>query len=563
MTGTPRNDGTEEPRRDDSAPRETALTRYEQARFALGEAVRIDEVQSVREEAERMRLYAKQAKDRGLMADAMEIQLRAERRLGELLIAAKAAGQLSQGGRPKSETPALESSPAAQPFPDGVRAETEDARRPETRSEREQVLQRVTLKEAGIDRKLSMTSQQLAQVPEAAFELVLERARDKIVGGGAVVVNPARDLTQDEKKTRRADRAAELAVRHRALPEVKAGLIYADPAWHEEVWGTETGMDRHAGNHYPTMSLSDIQALDIASIAADDCILLMWAKTNMLVEAICVLMAWGFVVLEQDPATGFYHPDKSGPQYVSAFAWIKRNWGNGRWVRDKHEHLLIARRGHPVAPAPGTQLASAIEADNPVHSAKPEVFLDWIDKLWPDEVKIELNRRGEPRPGWHAWGNEVQEAAAAAEVTEADTVSRHGAERTGGGVSVADTAPPVAIAVSGSATLSVPAAGEGDPSASPARPSTFAEGLALWTAYRKLVAADQHKGAHTRETAEPLLRAAYACDPVIPTKTIAEDLGAPLGSVLGWASRLDLTKAERRGGPGHIGQKREAADAGR
>jgi N6-adenosine-specific RNA methylase IME4 len=103
--------------------------------------------------------------------------------------------------------------------------------------------------------------------------------------------------------------------------------------------------------------------------------------------------------------------------------------GLGYWVRDKHEVLLIGKRGSPPAPAPGTQSASVIAAPVGAHSAKPEAFLELIEGYFPTLPKIELNRRGPARSGWDAWGleatfaegqNERQAVAALAKLQTGD-----------------------------------------------------------------------------------------------------------------------------------------------
>lgn len=232
------------------------------------------------------------------------------------------------------------------------------------------------------------------------------------------------------KRVSRENREAELAKKQMALPLKKFGVIYADPEW-EFVTRSEDGKDRSAENHYPCSPYEEIMARRVADIAADDCVLFLWATVPCLMEAICVLDAWGFAVLERDTVTNHLTINKKKARYVSQWSWIKNKVANGYWGRNRHEILLIATKGRPVAPALGTQPASVIEAQEPIekidisprvdepsvlmeaqreHSRKPDIFAEWIEKLFPNTPKIELNAR-RARDGWEVWGNEAPAAS--------------------------------------------------------------------------------------------------------------------------------------------------------
>jgi N6-adenosine-specific RNA methylase IME4 len=210
-------------------------------------------------------------------------------------------------------------------------------------------------------------------------------------GGEAAKIVERRTTSIEETQARRAEREHTRGAKITALPDQRFGVILADPGWHDATWSDETGTNRHASKHYATSSDEEIQALPVASIAADDCVLFLWTTNQHLHVAIDTMRAWGF-------------------KYRSSYIWVKPGPpSTGRWGRSRHEQLLIGTCGRPPCPAPGTQWETIIEAACGEHSAKPETFLEMIEQYFPTLPKIELNRRGPPRPRWSAWGNEVEE----------------------------------------------------------------------------------------------------------------------------------------------------------
>ena len=330
----------------------TALTRYEALKSALAAALTVDEVKDVRDKAEAMRAYARMANDVQLELDAAEYRMRAERRLGELMAAQAEAGMLPEG-------------------------------RPAKRVESNPLSERITLSDVGIDKNLAHRARRLASMPEDVFEAGIKRVREGVLARKRVSL----DIASVDKAERRAQREAELAARQTALPDKRYGVIYADPEWRFEVYSRDTGMDRAADNHYPTSGTDAICARPVGDIAADDCVLFLWATVPMLPDALKVMAAWGF-------------------DYKSHCIWTKDKLGTGYWFRNAHELLLVGTRGKIPAPAMGTQWASTVEAAVGKHSAKPDRFYELIEEYFPTLPKIELNARN-ARPGWDSWGYEA------------------------------------------------------------------------------------------------------------------------------------------------------------
>jgi N6-adenosine-specific RNA methylase IME4 len=205
------------------------------------------------------------------------------------------------------------------------------------------------------------------------------------------------------KKVKRAKREAELghaqASGNLKLPTRQYNVILEDFEWDDEVRSRETGMDRHASNHFPTSKTAHTPEEIVAATrdrfvacAAPDCVVFFWTTI-------------------QHAAIAFEILKLRGLTYKSQYVWVKPHISTGFWTRSRHEVLLIATRGHVPCPAQGTQWASIVEAPRPGgHSEKPDAFYEMIEAYYPTLPKIELNAR-KARDGWDRWGLDAPDLA--------------------------------------------------------------------------------------------------------------------------------------------------------
>jgi N6-adenosine-specific RNA methylase IME4 len=341
-----------------------SLARYDAACRALAEAVAVDEVKAIHDVARQMAAAARVAKNRDLEADAFEIRVRAERRLGEMIAAARSSGDIASGpGRPKKNGSATE------PFP-------------------------ATLAEIKIDKKLSARAQRLNAIPSGAFEEMVDDGRREIQRAAErrtlKTIEIAEARAAYEARAERGGRVDDL---HALVASGKRfPVILADPPWLFTAYSGK-GKQRSADSHFDTMPLEEIMALPVPALAANDCALFLWSVCPELPGALDVIRAWGF-----DFKT-------------KAFTWIKQNpsgqglhTGTGYYTRANSEDVLLATRGSPPLRL-AMDVHQVIMAPVGEHSQKPEDAAQRIERLFAGPY-LELFARAE-RPGWTVWGNEV------------------------------------------------------------------------------------------------------------------------------------------------------------
>jgi N6-adenosine-specific RNA methylase IME4 len=167
------------------------------------------------------------------------------------------------------------------------------------------------------------------------------------------------------------------------LPPGKYSVIYADPPWEYD----NSGFDQSAAKIYPTMDVDRISNLPINEITGPSCVLFLWVTSAFLPEGIEVMDAWGF-------------------DYKTSMVWLKnRPPGMGWWVETYCEYLLIGSRGENLHPRDKPINVNVFAEPVTEHSRKPVQVYELIERMYPDEPKIELFAR-KRREGWSVWGNE-------------------------------------------------------------------------------------------------------------------------------------------------------------
>jgi len=206
-----------------------------------------------------------------------------------------------------------------------------------------------------------------------------EVAKKRLRCGVTTINREYKRITQAERK------AGQLAaVAEARLPDGRYHVIAVDPPWRYDKRPDDPS---HRGAlPYPSMTVDEIKALDIAGLAHDDCILWLWTTNSHIVEAHEVAGAWGFSV-------------------KTILTWVKDRMGLGDWLRGKTEHCLMCVRGKPVVNL--TNQTTVLNGKVREHSRKPEEFYKLVQSICIGS-KAELFSR-ERRDGWQSHGAELEQ----------------------------------------------------------------------------------------------------------------------------------------------------------
>lgn len=173
--------------------------------------------------------------------------------------------------------------------------------------------------------------------------------------------------------------------------------IVADPPW-DYPEGFAGGHSRTPGRWsspvvtaplpYPSLSVSEIANLPVRELSDETARLFLWTTNRYLPDSFYVLASWGFT-------------------YRQTLVWNKTDANLPAHIApNSAEFVLVGVRGKPERTG---SLASAVfaTARGKQHSAKPDIFLDLVERVSPGPY-LELFARRQ-RLGWDTWGDEALE----------------------------------------------------------------------------------------------------------------------------------------------------------
>jgi N6-adenosine-specific RNA methylase IME4 len=182
----------------------------------------------------------------------------------------------------------------------------------------------------------------------------------------------------------------------RTAGKQKFGTILADPPWRFSNSTGKVAPEHKRLGRYGTMTLDEIKALPVSTIAAKQSHLYLWVPNALILEGLEVMKLWGFT-------------------YKTNIVWhkVRKDGGpDGRGVgfyfRNVTELILFGTRGSLRTAAAGRRQVNFLATRKREHSRKPDEIYPIIEACSYGPY-LELFAR-HSRARWHSWGNEVDES---------------------------------------------------------------------------------------------------------------------------------------------------------
>lgn len=181
----------------------------------------------------------------------------------------------------------------------------------------------------------------------------------------------------------------------------RIGLI--DPPWTFHAW-SHRGDGKGACQHYRCQTLEEIIALPVDPLMLPDAAIFLWVVQPMFPEAFRVMEAWGFeyrtVAFVWMKMRKHWNPD-----VLVRAGDVRPRMGLGYHTRSGSEQCWLCTRGKGYTRW-NMGVEQVVLAPVREHSRKPDEVGASIDRLVGDVPRIELFAR-ENRPGWVAWGDQI------------------------------------------------------------------------------------------------------------------------------------------------------------
>lgn len=158
--------------------------------------------------------------------------------------------------------------------------------------------------------------------------------------------------------------------------------VVIDPPWPYKKINPDNGTEGHRGKNiaYSTMTIGEIKAMPVGDLVVDGrCFL--WTTNRFLRCSWDILEAWGFTPMDR---TLVWCKDPKGTTPVTT------------------EFVLIGKKGHPEPALPWHNTTWFNWPRQPVHSQKPDAFMDLVEQWCPGPYVEIFSRR--PRFNWDSWG---------------------------------------------------------------------------------------------------------------------------------------------------------------